>query len=137
MLHLTKLAVGVRDIAHLAQLQARRLEQDPPLRHQTRNFPRRAEEILAGGSIYWVITGATLVRQRIVDIRPDAWDDGTSCAGLILDPLLVPVAARPTKPFQGWRYLEDADAPPDIATSKGAKGLPEALQRELAALGLL
>ena len=140
MLHLTKLAVGVRDIAHLAQLQARRLEQDPPLRHQTRNFPRRAEEILAGGSIYWVITGATLVRQRIVDIRPDAWDDGTSCAGLILDPLLVPVAARPTKPFQGWRYLAPEAAPPDLSAmpeAAGADDLPAAMRRELQALGLL
>ena len=140
MLHLTKLAVGVRDIAHLAQLQARRLEQDPPLRHQTRNFPRRADEILEGGSIYWVIAGATLVRQRIVDIRPDGWDDGTACAGLILDPVLVPVAARPTKPFQGWRYLAAEAAPADLSAmpqAAGADDLPAAMRQELQSLGLL
>ena len=49
--------------------------------------------------------GATLVRQRIVDIIEDRWDDGAVCAGLILDPVLVPLAGRATRPFQGWRYL--------------------------------
>lgn len=140
MLHLTKLAVGVRDIAHLAQLQARRIEHDPPLRHQTRNFPRRADELLDGGSIYWVIAGATLVRQRILDIRPDTWDDGSNCAGLVLDPVLVPVASRPTKPFQGWRYLAPEAAPPDLSAmpdAAGADELPAAMRQELQALGLL
>ena len=140
MLHLTKLAVGVRDIAHLAQIQARRLELEPPLRHQTRNFPRRAEEILAGGSIYWIIAGATIVRQRILDIRAEVWDDGSKCAALVLDPVLVPVAARPTKPFQGWRYLAPEAAPPDLSALPEAAGvdeLPDAMRRELEALGLL
>ena len=140
MLHLTKLAVGVRDIAHLAQIQARRLELEPPLRHQTRNFPRRAEEILAGGSIYWIIAGATIVRQRILDIRAEVWDDGSKCAALVLDPVLVPVAARPTKPFQGWRYLAPEAAPPDLSAlpeAAGADELPDAMRRELEALGLL
>ena len=140
MLHLTKLAVGVRDIAHLTQIQARRLELEPPLRHQTRNFPRRAEEILAGGSIYWIIAGATIVRQRILDIRAEVWDDGSKCAALVLDPVLVPVAARPTKPFQGWRYLAPEAAPPDLSAlpeAAGADELPDAMRRELEALGLL
>ncbi len=140
MLHLTKLAVGVRDIAHLAQLQAQRMQHDPPLRHRTRNFPRRAAEILDGGSIYWVIAGATLVRQRILDIRHDAWDDGSACAGIVLDPTLVPVAGRLTKPFQGWRYLAPEAAPADLgaqAEAAGADELPPAMRRELQALGLL
>ena len=140
MLHLTKLAVGVRDIAHLAQIQARRLELEPPLRHQTRNFPRRAEEILAGGSLYGIIAGATIVRQRILDIRAEVWDDGSKCAALVLDPVLVPVAARPTKPFQGWRYLAPEAAPPDLSAlpeAAGADELPDAMRRELEALGLL
>jgi len=49
----------------------------------------------------------------------------------------VPVVARPRRAFQGWRYLEDKDVPPDLAKTKGAKDLPEKLQRELSALGLL
>lgn len=140
MLHLIKLAVGVRDVAHLREIQARRAVADPPLRHQTRNAPRRLAEILDGGSIYWVINRAVLVRQRIVEIRPDFWDDGSKCTGLVLDPMLVRVAARPVKPFQGWRYLAPAEAPADLAAAVGARGvdeLPEAMRLALAQLALL
>ncbi len=140
MLHLTKLAVGVRDIEHLRSLQAERMAANPPLRHRTRNFPRRRAEILEGGSIYWVISGTLLARQRIVDIIEDHWDDGAACAGLVLDPELVPLVGRPTKPFQGWRYLTAADAPDDMAAMSPALGeasLPPAMRRELRALCLL
>jgi hypothetical protein len=140
MLHLTKLAVGVRDIAHLRTLQAERAVQSPPLRHRTRNFPRRAQAVLDGGSIYWVVQGATLVRQRIVDIIEDHWDDGAACAGLILDPDLVPLAGRATKPFQGWRYLAPEAAPPDLASLPAADGeaaLPSPLRAALRELALL
>jgi hypothetical protein len=140
MLHITKLAVGVRDIDHLRELQAERAQRNPPLRHRTRNFPRRRDEVLDGGSMYWVIAGATLVRQRLVDIIEDEWDDKSACAGLILDPKLVPVSGRPTKPFQGWRYLRADDAPPDLRVARPARGesaLPPALKRELRALCLL
>ena len=76
MLHLSKLCVGIRDVGQLRDWQARRTESHPPLRHKTRNAPRRVAEIVEGGSIYWVIAGVMLVRQRIVAIRPDTWDDG-------------------------------------------------------------
>ena len=140
MLHLTKLAVGVRDIAHLREIQAERAVRSPPLRHRTRNFPRRRDELVDGGSIYWVVGGAMLVRQRVLDVIEDRWEDNTACAGLVFDPDLVPVAARPTKPFQGWRYLRPEDAPPDLVTGPAARGeakLPPALRRELRALCLL
>lgn len=140
MLHLTKLAVGVRDIAHLRELQAARAQRNPPLRHRTRNFPRRRDEVLDGGSLYWVIGGAMLVRQRLVDIVADQWDDQSACAGLILAPELIAVSARPTKPFQGWRYLRAEEAPPDLVQGRPARGegrLPGALRRELRALCLL
>ncbi len=140
MLHLIKLSVGPKDVAQLREIQARRAVADPPLRHQTRMFPKRAAEILAGGSIYWVVAGFLQVRQRILEIREEAWDDGTTCAGLVLDPELVPVAARPVKPFQGWRYLEPTAAPPDVAeaaVAEGVEALPARLREELRALGLL
>lgn len=140
MLHLTKLAVGVRDIEHLRELQAERAVTNPPLRHRTRNFPRRRDEILQGGSMYWVVSGTLLVRQRILDIIEDHWDDGAACTGLILDPGLVPLVGRPTKPFQGWRYLAAADAPDDmpaLGPVAGEAALPPALRRELRALCLL
>ena len=140
MLHLTKLAVGVRDIDHLRELQAERAESNPPLRHRTRSFPRRHQEVIDGGSMYWVINGSMLARQRIVDIIEDRRDNGEACTGLVLDPQLVPLAGRPTKPFQGWRYLRPDEAPLDMRIRKRAKGedaLPPELRRELRVLCLL
>jgi len=140
MLHLIKLAVGVRDIDHLRQLQAERVTHDPPLRHRTRNFPRRRQEILDGGSMYWVINGSVLARQRIVDIIEDQRPDGTPCTALVLDREVVPLSGRPTKPFQGWRYLPPDDAPPDLGLASVIDGidlLPLAMRRELQALCLL
>ena len=142
MPHLIKLSVGPRDVEQLRALQAGRVESDPPLRHRTRMMPKRAAEILSfGGSIYWVVAGFVRVRQRILDIREERWDDGTSCAGLVLDPELVAVEARPVKPFQGWRYLQPEAAPPDIrpgaAEARGLEALPAKMRRELRDLGLL
>ena len=140
MLHLTKLAVGIDDIGHLRAVQARRAAAEPPLRHRTRNFPRRAAEIVEGGSMYWVIAGAMVVRQRVVAIRRDRWEDGSACAALVLDAELVPLVGRVTKPFQGWRYLSPDQAPPDLQAGPPADGeadLPPALREELRALGLL
>jgi len=140
MLHLVKLAVGVRDIGQLRSLQAERAVRTPPLRHRTRNIPRRAAEVTDGGSIYWVIAGFLSVRQPVLDIVADRREDGSACAALILDPALVALAGRPVKPFQGWRYLAPADAPPDLAALTAApdeSALPPALRRELRALCLL
>ena len=134
MLHLAKLAVGVRDVAHLRQLQAKRV----PLRHLTRSQPRRRDEILAGGSLYWVVNGAMVVRQRLLDIAEAAYDDGSRCCALALDRELVPVLGRPMKPFQGWRYLEAEAAPLDVpAQAADTEGLPEPLLRQLRELCLI
>ena len=138
MLHLAKLAVGIRDIGHLRRAQAARLQANPPLRHQTRNMPRRAAEVLDGGSIYWVVGGAMLVRQRILGITEGHWDDGSRCASLALDPALIQTEGQPTRAFQGWRYLEPADAPPDVTEAELAPGLmPPGLRNELRALCLI
>jgi hypothetical protein len=139
MLHLAKLAVGIRDVAHLRAVQADRLRTSPPLRHLTRNRPRRAAEVLDGGSIYWVIGGSMLVRQRLLDIRDEETAEGGTLAALVLDPALVLLAGKPTRPFQGWRYLDPAAAPPDLSTVKagGVEALPEAMRRDLRELGLL
>ncbi len=140
MLHLTKLAVGIRDIDDLRGWQSERGRVDPPLRHRTRNAPRRRAEVLDGGSIYWVVSGSMLVRQRILDIVEDTRADGSACAALLLDPALVPLEGRPSKPFQGWRYLKAEDAPadmPDHGPALDAADLPAALRRELRALCLI
>jgi hypothetical protein len=140
MLHLTKLAVGVRDTDHLRELQAVRMRENPPLRHRTRNFPRRRLEVVDGGSMYWVIGGTMMARQRIVDIIEDHRDDMTPCASLILDPDIVSLAGRPTRPFQGWRYLDPDAAPQDmraLGTIAGLETLPAALRHELRTLCLI
>ncbi len=137
MLHLMKLAVGIRDIAHLRKVQEGRLAADGRLRHLTRSFPRRAAEIIDGGSMYWVIAGAMVVRQRIPGIETASYDDGSACAAIHLDPDLVLVAGRPVRAFQGWRYLAAEAAPPDIVAGEAVGGMPEALRRALQELGLL
>lgn len=136
---MVKLAVGARDVAELAAFQKARLQAGPRLVHQTRNMPKRAAEIIAGGSLYWVVAGAILVRQRITAITREQAADGSECTALVLHPELVRVAARPVKAFQGWRYLEPADAPPDLASAgqSGQEVLPEALRAALAELALL
>lgn len=139
-LHLIKLAVGVRDTAHLRELQAERLTRESRLRHRTRNCPRRGAEITAGGSMFWVIGGMLRVRQRVLALTEDNWDDGSPCTAIVLDPELVHVMPRMMKPFQGWRYLNGADAPGDVAAGPAALGaarLPENLRRELTVLCLL
>jgi hypothetical protein len=98
--------------------------------------PKRGDEVLDGGSLYWVIKGQIAARQRLLAFR-EVKKNGVPHCGLVYDKELIPVVARPRRAFQGWRYLEDKDAPPDLARTKGAKDLPEKLQRELAALGLL
>jgi hypothetical protein len=90
--------------------------------------------------MYWVIAGSMLARQRILDIVEDRRDDQTACTGLILDPEIVPLVGRVTRPFQGWRYLDPDAAPPDLPVAGaiiGLESLPAALRMELRALCLL
>lgn len=141
-LHIIKLCVGCDSLQDLADWQKQRLKEKrakgakPELIHITRMTPKRVDEVLDGGSLYWVIKGQIAARQRLLEIRA-VKKNGVPHCGLVYDKVLVPVALRPRRPFQGWRYLEPADAPPDLAPGRRAEGLPEALQRELAALGLL
>jgi hypothetical protein len=132
------LAVGAKDVSHLAAWQKQRAAEMPPLRHLTRHAPKRREELLAGGSLYWVVNGVILVRQRLLDIRPDKEADGSACAALVLDPELVRVEGRAMRAFQGWRYLDPKDAPADLAAmGLGVEEMPDAMRRALAALALL
>jgi len=141
-LHIIKLCVGCDSLAELSDWQKKRLKekrvkgQKPELVHVTRMTPKRADEVLDGGSLYWVIKSQIAARQKLLAFR-GVKKNGVPHCGLVYEKTLIPVVARPRRAFQGWRYLEDKDAPPDLARTKGANDLPEALQRELAALGLL
>ncbi len=140
-LHLIKLCVGVESVEELAQWQAGRLRElkkkkrPEVLMHVTRMTPKRADELLDGGSLYWVIKGYIAVRQKLLALKPVTKNGAPHC-GLVYEPKLVPVLRRFHRPFQGWRYLNPKDAPSDARDLKG-KNMPEALAIELADLGLL
>jgi hypothetical protein len=99
--------------------------------------PTRAAELVEGGSMYWVIRGSVLVRQRIEAVERYTDEEGIGRCKLVFDPELVPVRPVPRRAFQGWRYLSEADAPPDLPPSPAGDELPPRLRAELAALGLL
>lgn len=143
-LNLLKLCVGVDVIEELAdhidqRLAAMRARGETPEQvHTTRMVPKRIEELLDGGSLYWVIKGNVQVRQRLLDIRPFTDGDGISRCHLVLEPKLVTTRFQPRRPFQGWRYLTMADAPADLGGDADEIGdLPVEMRRELAELGLL
>ena len=139
-LHLIKLCVGVDDVGQLAAFQAARLArqrsagQVPALCHMTRHMPRRADALLDGGALYWVIRGWVRVRQRLTTIEILSTEEGPRCA-LGLDTRLVRTSPRAHRPFQGWRYLKADDAPPDLETTAAA--MPDTMVAELKELGLL
>jgi hypothetical protein len=137
--HLIKLSVGTEDVADLAGWQADRRYQtaDGLPCHITRMWPKREAEVLAGGSIYWVIKGLVLCRQTILRLDRAEGSDGILRCAIVLAPDLVRVAPMPKRPFQGWRYLNPADAPPDLAQMRpGDDVLPPELTRVLADIGV-
>jgi len=142
-LHLMRLAVGIRDLEHLASVQNKRKRISLPKRVKavpsyTTHMPKRTEELLEGGSLYWVIKGWMRVRQRLLGFRPYVDDEGRNRCMLLLDPKLVPTLPTAFRAFQGWRYLDPANAPSDLARAgKGAAKMPPKMLAELRALGLL
>ena len=142
-LHLKKLSVGSTSVEGLEEWHREVLESRGRIMHVTRSFPRRAKEILPDGSIYWIIKGKMVARQVIEDlVEVEREDGGTSC-GIVLAPVLVRVLRKRHRPFQGWRYLDEADAPPDLP-GQGEGGdqgdgevMPQKMAEELRDLGLL
>src|SRR5271166_6222450 len=112
-LHLLKLAVGIDDVDQLGRIRAAREAERAGSWVYTRNRPRREQEVLAGGSIYWIIRGYIRVRQRVAGFRSERDDNGRRYCLIKVDRELVPTWSRPWRPFQGWRYLSPQDAPAD------------------------
>lgn len=138
-LHLQKLSVGTEAIEDLAAWQASRHAQGPDgkPRHVTRMWPKREEELLRGGSIFWVIKGVILCRQRILRLDEVDRGDGVRRCGIVLAPEIVRVEAKPRRPFQGWRYLKDEDTPADLSEERQEEeSLPPALSAALAEIGV-
>ncbi|MBB3947586.1 hypothetical protein GGQ73_003554 [Rhizobium skierniewicense] len=142
-LHLIKLCVGADTIEDLRgwvsqrSLLAIAAGMEPHSVHTTRMFPKRAEELLDGGSLYWVIKGQVQARQKILDIKSFKGDDGISRCDLVLGPEVIETSPAPKRPFQGWRYLKDEEAPRDLGGGGLSDEMPSDLRRELAELGLL
>ena len=138
-LHILKLCVGCESVEDLADWQKDRARELPGglPRHVTRMWPKQAQAVLDGGSIYWVIKGTVLVRQRILRLDPVEGEDGITRCALVLDPELVRTEPAPRRPFQGWRYLKPGDAPRDLPAQRaGDDELPPELAEALANLGL-
>ena len=139
-LHLIKLAVGIRDPDHLAEVQQGRAFEREGRRivpGYTRRMPTRGAELCDRGSIYWVVKGAVRCRQGILGFEMVQDGEGEAWCRMLLDPVLVATEAWPRKAFQGWRYLKPEDAPRDLAAAgEGGDVLPPEMLAELRALGL-
>ena len=143
-LHLIKLCVGCDSVQDLEEWIALKLKEKKRKKqpvehiHTTRMVPTRADELKAGGSLYWVIRGQITCREKILDIRPFTDKDGIRRCRVVLDGKIVPVMPRPYRAFQGWRYLAHPDAPADLERgAPGSAAMPEQMRRELQELGLL
>jgi hypothetical protein len=136
-LNLIKLCVGVSEIEELEHWVREAKAGRDTLDHVTRSFPKRRGEIVPGGSLYWVIRGMILCRQPIAGLVAVKGADGIGRCRIDFKPKIVAVRPAPRRAFQGWRYLEAADAPPDLPKGGTAKGMTEKMRRELSALGLL
>jgi hypothetical protein len=138
--HIVKLCVGANSVEDLAEWQIEQLKRARRVKQRlnpvcgTRMWPKRVKDVLAGGSLYWVIKGVVTVRQNIVAIDDVIDGHGQRC-GLYLDPELVRTTPQPRRAFQGWRYLEPKDAPADLGDLKGGADLPEELRLKLVELG--
>ena len=143
-LNLLKLCVGCDSVEDLEEWIAMRLEQrrraGEPVEHfhTTRMVPTRAAELVGGGSLYWVIKGSVQCRQRLLEVRPFVDSEGISRCHLMLEPLVIRTDWQPRRPFQGWRYLKQTEAPLDLGKGrKGVAEMPVKLRQELTELGLL
>ena len=138
--HLVKLCVGAEAVEDLLDWQKNPRAKGPDglPRHVTRMWPKRADEVLNGGSLYWVFKGLVLCRQRILRFDEVTGGDGITRCGIVLDPEVTRVAATPKRPFQGWRYLKPEDAPRDLPKGRESEeALPPELQSALADIGVL
>lgn len=140
-LHILKLAVGADSVDDLVawhdhqRRERARAGLDARPVCDTRMSPKRRDEVLDGGSLFWVVKGVVLVRQRILDIVEIRDPVPGGRCEIVLEAVHHRTAPQPRRAFQGWRYLKAEDAPVDLGASGGGGDLPEHLRRELIALG--
>jgi hypothetical protein len=140
VMHLIKLSVGTTSVESLSEWHKKPTSQGPDglPRHITRMWPKRRDEVLDGGSIFWVIQGHILCRQRILRFDEVIGSDGIRRCAFVLEPQLIRTTNVRRRPFQGWRYLAPEDAPADLAmTRENEEALPTELSAALADIGVL
>lgn len=137
-LHLLKLCVGADGPEDLATWQDSRPDRWGGVVHVTRMWPRREAELIAGGSLYWVMKGSIACRQTIKALEEVRGEDGIRRCAIVMEREIMRVAPSPRRAFQGWRYLDAGDAPRDVGVF-GAEGddLPEEMRRALADIGVV
>jgi len=142
-INLVKLCVGAEKVEDLILWQGQRAkaaeargEAYLPY-HTTRMWPKRANELLAGGSLYWVFKGFILARQLVLRLDEDLGNDGITRCRIVMSRDIIRTQAAARRPFQGWRYLTMEDAPPDLPKGRESDDeLPEDLSLALADIGL-
>ena len=142
LVHMIKLCVGVVTLEELEGYRNERAHwwgadygEDVHV-HRTRTMPKRHAEIEGRGSIYWVISGVIRCRQPILRLAEAIDSEGLACCDIIMAPDMIRVSPRPKSPFQGWRYFDPKDVPPDLRKGDKSDGDPE-LALELSRLGLI
>ena len=139
-INLIKLSVGSESVESLIDWQRNRSRQIKGNRyfHITRMWPKREADILAGGSIYWVIQGVVQCRQKIVGFDEVTGEDGIRRCAILLDNEIVRTEPVRKRPFQGWRYLDPKDAPRDLSKERAATAddIPPKLMAALSEIGV-
>jgi hypothetical protein len=98
------------------------------------------DELIDGGSIYWVVKRLIRVRQKIIGIEKMTNEEGKKFCAIELDPSHILLEPRSQKPFQGWRYLKTEESPadaPDGGVANFGLDMPSEMMVELKELGLL
>ena len=125
---MTKIAYRSGSLENLRQW----VETGPEALMTTRYQPRRHEEMI-GGSLYWIIEHAIVARSEILGFEQREDSRWT----IRLAPRLILVHPKAKRAHQGWRYLTERQAPPDLAEGELASdAMPGRLVRELNKLGL-
>ena len=138
-INILKLCVGADTVEDLTDWQDAQRSRWPAgtAMHVTRMWPKREAEVTSGGSLYWVIKGVVLARQRILRLQEVTGADGIRRCGLVLDADVIRTEPAPRRPFQGWRYLDPLESPRDLPKGRAKEeSLPPELARALADIGL-
>ena len=135
--HLKKIAVGIETVERLKIRQEMIFRTYGRLFHSTRNIPKKREELIQSGSMFWIIKRYVLVRQKIINIIPVVREDGSKGCEIELDKNLTKVIPTKMKPFQGWRYYLEEEIPQDLNVNCNEDDeVPEQIRSELIRLGL-